>query len=139
MEAKKIDKNKILTLIAEEAKVIKRKKELYEEVKKINEELKSLNECGLTGAFGFMGDKGAGNPSGFEMPQNISHIAQLEKDMAMEEPFEETGLNNDMSLEENETEKAKKENEEMIKQMEAMKKQIEDFLKIQSNLNENKK
>lgn len=85
MSAKKITKEEILKTIKDEAYVIKRKKELYEELKKMNGELKNLNECrGMAGTFGFKmpGDvmnKTAGG-TGFENPQDISHVAQLERD-----------------------------------------------------------
>jgi hypothetical protein len=86
MSAKKITKDDILKTIEEEAYVIKRKQELYAELKKMNGELKNLNECkGLAGTFGFKmpGDamQKSANGTGFEQPQNISHVAQLEKEM----------------------------------------------------------
>ena len=135
MKTSKIDKNKIFSLINEEAEVIKRKKELYEEVKKINEELKTLNERGLSGTFGFQGDNAQKSTTGFVNPQNISHIAQLEDEMAAEDRNkDEEGAN--VVSEDSEVENAKKENEALKKQMEAMKKAMEEFLKAGQNLNE---
>jgi hypothetical protein len=86
MSAKKINKDDILKAIQEEAQIIKRKRELFEELKKMNSELKDLNECrGMAGTFGFKMPGDAMNKSvmgtGFEIPQDISHVSRLEKEM----------------------------------------------------------
>ena len=111
----KITKDKILATIAEEASKIKRKSELYSEVLKINEELKTLNENqGLVGTFGFANNSADINKkafNGFKDPVNISHIAQLERDMNVQSEGEL-----------NETEVLRKENEALKKELEEIKK-----------------
>lgn len=96
MAANKINKETVLKLIKEEAYILKRKREIYEEVKKIEEELKNLNECmglagqGLVGTFGFEGPNDGtkkSSPTGFVNPMSISHIEQLAKDMGIESPY----------------------------------------------------
>lgn len=97
MATNKIGKDAVLQLINEEAFIITRKVELYEEIKKIEEELKKLNECmglagkGITGTFGFAGPSDVAakaNVTGFVNPMSISHIEQLAKDMGMENPYD---------------------------------------------------
>ena len=84
MKINKITKDQILSTIEESAKIIKRKKELYEQAKSISKELKHLNENGnnLLGTFGFKAPadtmNNSSNGSGFVNPQNISHVADLE-------------------------------------------------------------
>lgn len=120
MKKHKLTKEKVIELIKEEASVVKRKKEIYEEVKKINAELKELNENkGLAGTFGFVGD--SGNASGFENPQNISYIAQLEKEFGIEKN-EDEAINED---ELNEISKLKDENEVLREKL----KNIEETIK----------
>ncbi len=96
MAVNKINKDKVLQLIKEEAYIITRKREIYEEVKKIEDELKNLNECmglagqGMVGTFGFDNSRDAAkktNATGFVNPMSISHIEQLAKDMGMENPY----------------------------------------------------
>ena len=92
----KIGKGNIQNLIKEEAEVIKRKKEIYEQIKAFNKELGELNKKGLgklglnervmmVGAQGF-GTGAQANPTGFVYPQNISRVAELEAEMAPDEP-----------------------------------------------------
>lgn len=134
----KISKEKIISLINEEAEVIKKKKELYNEVIKINSELKVLyEEQGLAGTFGFQSDmngQGKNNSvTGFENPQNISYIAQLEKEMGEEEPVEETGLENEES---DDLMALKRENEDLKEKLAS----FEELLNsLKNSLNENKK
>jgi hypothetical protein len=85
---KKITPSAIKAAIIEEAIKIKRKKELYESVRTINGELKQLNEVGWVGTFGFQGPSDISNKTktGFVNDfQNISHIAELEREMQAEE------------------------------------------------------
>ncbi len=93
----KINKDKVLQLIKEEAYIITRKKAIFEELKKYEDELKNLNECmglagqGMLGTFGFEGPKDItkkANVTGFVNPMSISHIEQLAKDMGMENPYD---------------------------------------------------
>jgi len=92
----KIGKEQILQLIKEEAHIITRKQALYKEIQKIEDELKNLNECmgmagqGMVGTLGFTGpnDVTKKNHSGFVNPMSISHIAQLAKDMGVENPYD---------------------------------------------------
>ena len=93
----KIGKGNIQSLIKEEAEVIKRKKEIYEQIKSFNKELGELNKKGLgklglnervmmVGAQGFGGAGASAHPTGFVYPQNISRVAELEAEMAPDEP-----------------------------------------------------
>lgn len=111
-----LSKKAIKKAIVEEALKIKRKKEIYEEVKKYNNELKTLNEnMGMIGSFGFQSPNDISNKTktGFVNDfQNISHIAQLEKEMAETEETEK--LN-----EESEVSRLKAENEALRKQLES--------------------
>lgn len=107
---KKITPSEIKKAIVENAISIKRKRELYNEVKRINNELKSLNEgMGIAGSYGFKSDDDVMNKSknGFKDDgfQNISHIAELADEMKDEEETEEMS----------ELDKLKKENEKLKK------------------------
>ena len=85
---KVISPNKVKQAIIEEAKKIKRKQELYEEIQKINSELGQLNEVGMVGTFGFVSPTDAMNKTktGFVNDfQNISHVAALAAEMAESE------------------------------------------------------
>lgn len=85
---RKVTPSEIRSSIIEEALKYRRKKQLFESVKAINSELKQLNEVGMVGSFGFKTDSDVSNKTttGFESSQNISHIAQLEKEMAVDQP-----------------------------------------------------
>jgi transcriptional regulator with PAS, ATPase and Fis domain len=111
-----LSKKAIKKAIVEEALKIKRKREIYEEVKKYNNELKTLNEhIGMIGSFGFQSPNDVSNKTktGFVNDfQNISHIAELEREMASTEDAEK--LN-----EENEINRLKAENEALRKQLES--------------------
>lgn len=115
MEVKKINKETILSVIEEEAYIYRRKKELYEAVKKITAELKDLNECrGVSGTFGFQSANDGLNKAtvgGFQEPQDISHLAQLERDFGMEdqavEPVEDVAAEVENLKAENEMLKTK--------------------------------
>lgn len=115
---KKITPTAIKAAIVEEALKIKRKKELYENVRNINSELKQLNEVNWVGSFGFQvpGDNHLKTKTGFVNDfQNISHIAELEKEMQAEEsvsPIKEDVLDEVNRLKE-ELAALKKENEEL--------------------------
>jgi DNA repair exonuclease SbcCD ATPase subunit len=89
MEKSKVSPNTIKKTIFEEAKRIKRKEELYEEVKKIEKELNQINEssAGMAGSFGFVGDKSDNHKHGFvdNQFQNISNIARLEQEFSEKE------------------------------------------------------
>lgn len=98
-----------------EAKVMKRKEELYEEIMKIEDELQTLSEHGFVGTFGFQNqsDMSAKTTTGFEGVQNISRIAELAEEMGT-----------DSSEENSEIEKLKAENEQLKEQLaEASKKE----------------
>jgi hypothetical protein len=119
MEAKKlISPEAIKTAILEQALVLKRKKELHEEVLKIEGELKTLNESvGMIGSFGFASPSDVSNKTktGFVNNfQNISHIARLENEMASAPTanLAEEQLNELTKLKE-EVEKLQKENAEL--------------------------
>jgi hypothetical protein len=118
---KKITPSSIKAAIVEEALKIKRKKELYESVLSINTELKQLNEVGWVGTFGFNNPHDISNKSktGFANDfQNISHIAQLERDMQIKDDantLKEEELNEVNKLKE-EIASLKKQNEELKSQ-----------------------
>jgi predicted RNase H-like nuclease (RuvC/YqgF family) len=120
MNTKKITKEDILKTITEEAYVIKRKRELFSDLKKMNEELKDLNECrGIAGTFGFNSSSDVMNKSangtGFKNPQSISYVAQLEKELGgFGDEFSDTNIN------EANIEALKQENETLKKQIEEM-------------------
>jgi regulator of replication initiation timing len=82
----KISPNAIKDAILKEGLRIKRKEELYEEVKKIEKELHTINEAslGMAGTFGFVGDKSNDHKHGFvdDNFQNISNIARLEAEFS---------------------------------------------------------
>ena len=87
MKVNKINKEKIIELIKEEAYIIKRKRQLYETVQNIEKELKILNErMGIVGTFGFSNPQDSINKSktGFVNPVNISYIEQLAKDFGVD-------------------------------------------------------
>ena len=117
MESKKIDKKQILNLIKEEANFILKKEEYRNKVLKINSELKALYENrAFAGTFGFKGDKGDKNISGFVETPNISYIAQLEKEFANSDATRESEVIKEEEL--NEIQSLKKENENLKKQIE---------------------
>jgi len=118
---KKITPSSIKAAIVEEALRLKRKKELYENVLSINTELKQLNEVGWVGTFGFNNphDISKKSKTGFVNDfQNISHIAQLERDMQTKDEantLKEEELNEVNKLKE-EIASLKKQNEELKSQ-----------------------
>lgn len=98
MKKTQLKKEEVLQLIKEESYVLARKKEIYGVVKQINEELQNLSKLGLgkiglqerafpLGGYGF---KDGTSGTGFANPQNISYVAQLEKEMGEEPKAEET-------------------------------------------------
>jgi hypothetical protein len=127
MESKKIDKKQILNLIKEEANFIIKKEEYRDKVIKLNSELKALYENrAFAGTFGFKGDKGDGNVSGFVETPNISYIAQLEKEFAKSDASKEQSevIKED---ELNEIQSLKSENENLKKQIEEISKFISEM------------
>lgn len=91
---KNITPKQIRESIVETAISIKRKMELYKEVKRINNEIKSLNEgMGFAGTWGFKTPEDASNRTitGFKDDnfQQISHIAELAEEMKNEEEVDE--------------------------------------------------
>jgi len=91
-----------------EARAMRRKEELYEDIVRIENELQTLKEHGFVGTFGFQNqsDVGAKNPTGFENIPNISRIAELANEMSVSE-------NEDVT----EIEKLKAENEQLKNQI----------------------
>lgn len=135
MATNKINKDKVLQLIKEEAYIITRKREIYEEVKKLEDELKNLNECmGLAGQ-GIVGTLGFGNNpndvaaksnnTGFVNKMSISHLEQLAKDMGMESPYaskETEGYGDEFNSKDSGTDESiKQENELLKKEVEQLK------------------
>lgn len=124
----KINKDKVLQLIKEEAYIITRKKEIFEELKKYEDELKQLNECmglagqGIVGTFGFDGQKDSAkkaNVTGFVNPMSISRIEQLAKDMGMENPYdskENAGFGDEYTSDNSGSDESLKEENAILKQ-----------------------
>ena len=134
MKKNQITKAKIISLIKEEAEVIKRKKELYEQVQAIEEELKLLSERGIAGSVGFVGD--GSNPSGFAEPQDISYVAQLQRDMGIDDEeiaSDETELNGG---ENSELEELKAQNQELVGKLEQIQSMVSDLLNIEKSEHE---
>lgn len=129
MKKNQITKEKIISLIKEEAEVIKRKTELYEQVQVIEEELKVLSERGLTGTVGFIGD--GSNPSGFEQPQDISYVAQLQKDMGMSDEEIASDEAEIAGVETGEIAELKAQNDELKGQLEQIQSMISNLLDIE--------
>jgi hypothetical protein len=114
---KKITPSDIRAAIVEEALRRKEKKQLYESAKNINNRLAQLNEVNWVGTFGFQGPSDNSNKTktGFVNDfQNISHIAELEREMQAEETttIQEDTIDEVTKLKE-EIEALKKENEEL--------------------------
>lgn len=110
---KKISPNKITTVVLEQAKIIKRKKEIYDEVVKFNKELETLDESyqGMLGTFGFQmdGDISHKTKTGFVNDfQQISRVAELAKEMEAQDTISEDTIDEMAKLkQENEQLKAK--------------------------------
>lgn len=86
-DKKVISPSSIKQAIVEQAIKLKRKTELFEEVKKINSELGQLNEVGMVGSFGFASASDGMNKTktGFVNDfQSISHVAELVAEMDAE-------------------------------------------------------
>lgn len=120
MNKSKVSPNEIKKAIFEEGLRIKRKEELYNEVKKIEKELGTLNEAsmGMAGSFGFVGDVSDNHKHGFvdSQFQNISNIARLEQEFA---EADSKSINEDIV---DENTKLKNEIAELKKQLEESKK-----------------
>ena len=84
--AKKLSPTLVQEAILAEAKVIKRKREIYAQLQALNEEIQQLDERGMVGTFGFEGnpnDRIHVTKTGFENDfQNISHVARLAAEFA---------------------------------------------------------
>ena len=121
MNKSKVSPNAIKKAVFEEGLRLKRKEELYEEVKRIENELGMLNEAslGMAGSFGFVGDKSENHKHGFvdSQFQNISNIARLEKEFSDEDSKD--NINEDIV---DENTKLKAEIDELKKQIEESKK-----------------
>lgn len=121
MNKSKISPNAIKEAILKEGLRIKRKEELYEEVKRINNELGALNEASrsMAGSFGFVGDVSDNHKHGFvdDSFQNISNIARLEQEFS--EVNSKESINEDIV---DENSKLKAEIKQLKKQLEESKK-----------------
>jgi len=84
---KKISPSLVQEAIIAEAKAIKRKREIFEELKKFDTELAALNEVGMVGSFGFATPNDVSNitKTGFVEPQALSNVKRLMDDLK-EEP-----------------------------------------------------
>ena len=121
MSKSKISPIAIKKAVFEEGLRIKRKEELYEDVKRIEKELSTINEAsvGMAGSFGFVGDMSDNHKHGFvdDSFQNISNIARLEAEFA--ESDKKNSINEDII---DENAKLKAEIEELKNQLEESKK-----------------
>lgn len=120
--AKKISPDKIKKAIIEEAQKIKRKREIFNEVKQLNGELQNLNESfGVVGTFGFDvdGDKSKETKTGFsgseEVDRNVSQIERLAREMGLGQK-ERENLN-----ESEEIKNLKEENKKLKKEIKELK------------------
>ncbi len=112
---KKISPSLVKEAIMAEAKAIKRKREIYEEIKKMNTELAALNEVGMVGSFGFATPNDVSNKTktGFVGTQDLSHVKELMDSMKAEEkPSEEAVM-----------EALKEENESLKRELDELKNQ----------------
>lgn len=120
--SKKISPSLLEAAIVAEVKTIKRKEEIYEELKKFNAELASmkLNEVGMVGSFGFATPQDAavknGTTTGFAAPQQLSHVKELMDEFKEEEPKP--------SPSESDMQALKEENTTLKNELEALKKQL---------------
>lgn len=84
--AKKISPTLVQEAILAEARVIKRKREIYAQLQALNEEIQQLDERGMVGTFGFKNnpnDRIHTSKTGFVNDfQNISHVARLAAEFA---------------------------------------------------------
>jgi hypothetical protein len=115
---KKITPSDIRAAIVEEALRRKEKKQLYESAKGINSRLAQLNEVSWVGTFGFQSPSDTSNKTktGFVGDfQNISHIAELEREMQAEESMIQEDTVDEMTKLKEEIEALKKENDELKK------------------------
>lgn len=121
MNKSKVSPNAIKKAVFEEGLRIKRKEELYEEIKRINKELGTINEAslGMSGSFGFVGDMSDNHKHGFvdDSFQNISNIARLEKEFEVSDNKE--SINEDIV----------NENARLKAEIEVLKKKIEESKK----------
>ncbi len=101
---KKISPNLIKEAILAEAKAIKRKSEIFEELKKFDLELATLNEVGMVGSFGFAAPNDVSNKTktGFVDQQPLSYVKQL-----MDDYKEEAAPADEMSALKEENERLK--------------------------------
>lgn len=118
--SKKISPSLLEAAIVAEVKTIKRKEEIYEELRKFNAELASmkLNEVGMVGSFGFATPTDVSNKTktGFVGPQQLSHVRELMDEFKEEEP-KPTPSESDMQA-------LQEENLTLKNELEALKKQL---------------
>ena len=102
MSAKKITASLLKEAILKEAKVIKRKQEIFESLKNHEKEIGLLNEMGMAGTFGFKidGDRSQGTKTGFQNPLLFSNIHNLASEM--EVGGENKGVKEEDRIKENE-------------------------------------
>jgi hypothetical protein len=86
--AKQISPSMIKEAIIEKAKVIKKRKQIYESLLAFDKELAALNEVGMVGSFGFSSSTDAATKNntttGFAPVQNLSHVKDLMDQMEKE-------------------------------------------------------
>jgi len=117
---KKISPRLVEEAIMAEAKAIKRKNEILEELKKFDAELSALNEVGMVGSFGFSAPNDVSNKTktGFVEPQQMSFVQKL-----MDE-FKEAETKEEAPIDPEAAKALKEENESLKTELEALKKQL---------------
>ena len=115
--AQKLNISLVKEAIIKQAKTIKRKREIFEEIKKFNEELSSMNEVAMVGSFGFAAPNDASEKTktGFENPQALSRVQELMAQMSAEEAST-NNTNSEVSID-----SLKEENERLKKELEELK------------------
>lgn len=118
--SKKVSTALVAEAIMAEAKAIKRKREIVEELKKFNGELSALNEVGMVGSFGFADPNDASNKTktGFAEPQQgLSFVKKLMDEFEQENKPAETPEAEDIKALKEAIETLKSENEELKKKL----------------------
>lgn len=115
--AQKLNISLVKEAIVKQAKTIKRRREIFEEIKKFDKELSTLDEVAMVGSFGFAAPKDASSKTstGFENPQPLSRVQELMAQMNAEENSV-TNESPDISMD-----SLKEENERLKKELEELK------------------
>lgn len=120
--AKQISPSVIKEAVLAEARVIKRKEEIYQQLVALNEEVQQLDERGMVGTFGFQNnpnDRMHKTKTGFVNDfQKLSHLARLTAEF---EEQDRKDAEKEASLNE-----LNQENEKLKQELEALKKKLDE-------------